>query len=429
MEINIVKATKNLPRKLKVAAYARVSTGSEEMLNSLSTQVSHYQSVINDNPKYLFAGVFVDEAKTGTKANRPGFQEMLTKARNGEIDLILVKSVSRFARNAVDLLSIARELAAINVDIYFEEQDIHSISFEGELMLTLWASFAQEESRSMSENIKWKIRKDMQEGLPQYCRALGYEIKGREFRLIPEEAEIVRKIFDLFLEGKGTLLIARYLNENGYRNINGSLFIPERVVAILKNYTYTADLLLQKTYRENHITKRKRKNNGVLPQYLIRNHHEGIISLETFEKAQALLKEKKAKYKHSQNTRNAFSGMVVCAECGSKLCRRTVNKKHYFLCRNRINKNLVECHNRQIPEEELYRMSTEVLGLKNFDETIFNERVSKILAYPDCSVVYYFKDGTTAKATWAFKSRKESWTKEMRDRARTYARKGREHGN
>ena len=119
MEINIVKATQNLPRKLKVAAYARVSTGSEEMLNSLSTQVSHYQSVINDNPKYLFAGVFVDEAKTGTKANRPGFQEMLTKARNGEIDLILVKSVSRFARNAVDLLSIARELAAINVDIYF----------------------------------------------------------------------------------------------------------------------------------------------------------------------------------------------------------------------------------------------------------------------------------------------------------------------
>ena len=117
--------------------------------------------------------------------------------------------------------------------------------------------------------------------------------------------------------------------------------------------------------------------------------------------------------------------MVVCAECGSKLCRRTVNKKHYFLCRNRINKNLVECHNRQIPEEELYRMSTEVLGLKNFDETIFNERVSKILAYPDCSVVYFFKDGTTVKATWAFKSRKESWTKEMRDMARIYARKGR----
>ena len=425
MEINIVKPVENLPKKLKVAAYARVSTDSEEMLNSLSTQVSHYQSIINDNPRYLFAGVFVDEAKTGTKASRPGFQEMLTKARNGDIDLILVKSVSRFARNAVDLLSIARELAAINVDIYFEEQDIHSISFEGELMLTLWASFAQEESRSMSENIKWKIRKDMQEGLPQYNRALGYEIRDREFRLIPEEAEIVRTIFNMFLDGKGSLLIARYLNEKGYRNVKGTPFNPEKVVAILKNYTYTANLLLQKTYRENHLTKRKKVNDGKLPQYLIRNHHEGIVSLETFEKAQALLNEKKARYKHSQKTRNAFSGMVVCAECGSKLCRRTVNKKHYFLCRNRINKNLVECHNRQIPEEELYRMGTEVLGLKNFDETIFKERVSKILAYPDCSVVFHFKDGTTIKATWAFKSRKESWTKEMRDRAKTYARKGR----
>ena len=425
MEINIVKPVENLPKKLNVAAYARVSTDSEEMLNSLSTQVSHYQSIINDNPRYLFAGVFVDEAKTGTKASRPGFQEMLTKARNGDIDLILVKSVSRFARNAVDLLSIARELAAINVDIYFEEQDIHSISFEGELMLTLWASFAQEESRSMSENIKWKIRKDMQEGLPQYNRALGYEIRDREFRLIPEEAEIVKTIFNMFLDGKGSLLIARYLNEKGYRNVKGTPFNPEKVVAILKNYTYTANLLLQKTYRENHLTKRKKVNDGKLPQYLIRNHHEGIVSLETFEKAQVLLNEKKARYKHSQKTRNAFSGMVVCAECGSKLCRRTVNKKHYFLCRNRINKNLVECHNRQIPEEELYRMGTEVLGLKSFDETIFKERVSKILAYPDCSVVFHFKDGTTVKDTWAFKSRKESWTKEMRDRARTYARKGR----
>ena len=429
MEINIVKATKNLPRKLKVAAYARVSTGSEEMLNSLSTQVSHYQSVINDNPRYLFAGVFVDEAKTGTKASRPGFQEMLTKARNGEIDLILVKSVSRFARNAVDLLSIARELAAINVDIYFEEQDIHSISFEGELMLTLWASFAQEESRSMSENIKWKIRKDMQAGLPQYNRALGYEIKGREFRLIPEEAEIVKTIFKLFIEGKGTLLIARELNEKGYRNVTGFPFSSHKIIAILNNYTYTANLLLQKTYRVNHLTKKKRINHGELTQYHIKNHHEGIVSLEDFNKAQELLKEKQEKYVKTPKTKNAFTGMIVCGECGSKFYRRTLRGKHHYLCRNRINKNLIECHNKQIPEETLYKLSCEVLNLKTFDEFAFKESIKIIKVFGDSTVIFYFNNGETRKMTWSYKSRKESWTKEMKDRARAYARKGREHGN
>lgn len=425
MEVNIVKPANNLPEKIRVAAYARVSTGTDEMLGSLSTQVSHYQSVISSNPDFLFAGIYTDEAKTGTKSSRPGLQELISKARSGEVDLILVKSVSRFARNAVDLLSISRELASLNVDIYFEEQDIHSISTEGELMLSLWASFAQEESRSMSENIKWKIRNDMRQGLPPYNRALGYIIKERQFKLIPEEAETVRIIYKRFLSGEGSLLIARYLNENGYKNVSGKKFTPHNIMSILNNYTYTSNLLLQKTYRENHITKKKRKNNGELTQYHIRNHHEGIVSLGDFVKVQELIAFKNAKYQKAPKTTSAFTGMIVCRECGGKYCRRTNNGKYSFLCRNRINRNTVTCTNKQIPEYELYRMSTEVLGLKEFKNEFFKAKIEFLEAFSDNSVVFHFKGGEEKRMTWKYKSRSESWTKEMKEKAKTYARRGR----
>ena len=186
------------PKKLKllrVAAYARVSNGKDAMLHSLSAQVSYYNELIQGNPEWLFCGIYADEALTGTKSNRAEFQKMLAACRNGEIDLIITKSISRFARNTVTLLETVRELKDIGVDVYFEEQNIHTMSADGELMLTILSSYAQEESFSASENQKWRIRRDFEQGRVSSMRMLGYRrtSEGR-LEIIPEEAVIVRRM-------------------------------------------------------------------------------------------------------------------------------------------------------------------------------------------------------------------------------------------
>ena len=185
----------------RVAAYARVSSGKDTMLHSLATQIDYYKNLILDNPSWKFAGVFADEAKTGTKDDREQFQELLALCRSGSVDMVITKSISRLARNTVTLLQTVRELKELNVDVFFEEQNIHTLSTEGELMLALLASFAQEESRSVSENCKWRIRHGFEEGKPNTCRMLGYRLINGEITLIPEEAKIVRHIFDLYLKG------------------------------------------------------------------------------------------------------------------------------------------------------------------------------------------------------------------------------------
>lgn len=419
MEVKKIKQKTKIPKKIRVCAYARVSLEKESMLHSLSYQVSYYSNLIQNNNKWLYAGVFSDEGVTGTKANRPGFQKMMEECGKGNIDLILVKSVSRFARNTVDLLNACRELKELNIDVYFEEERIHTLSYEGELLLTLRASFAQEESRSMSENIKWKIRKDMQEGLPQRNRALGYDIKERKVTIIPEEANIVKLIFKWYLDGQGTLLIARKLNEMGYKNVTGKPFSPVKVSHILKNTNYTGNLLLQKTFRKNHLCKCKSKNNGELPQYLVENNHPAIISVEDFEKVQALLNSKNDKYHLTNGGRFPFSGMITCSCCGYSFHRRKVNGKTSYMCVNKINKNVVKCESQQIPEYELYRMANEVLSIKEFNADYFKDQIEKIVALTNQEVEFHFKNGDKVIKQWRFRSRKESWTPEMKERAKS----------
>ena len=419
MEVKKVSQKTKIPKKIRVCAYARVSLEKESMLHSLSYQVSYYSNFIQKNKQWLYAGVFSDEGITGTKASRPGFQKMLEECRKGNIDLILVKSVSRFARNTVDLLSACRELKELGIDVYFEEERIHSLSYEGELLLTLRASFAQEESRSMSENIKWKIRKDMQEGKPPRNRALGYEIKNREVRFINEEVAIVKLIFKLYLEGKGEMKIARYLNEQGYKTIFNRPFKPTNIAPILRNITYTGDLLLQRTYRKDHISKKKTKNNGELPQYLVESNHQAIISKEDFNKVQEILEKQIVKYKVSRETdvTYPFTNIVKCGCCGGTYRRRKCNGKAYYLCKNRIMKMGVECTAQQIPEPELIRMACEILGVNEIDEKALKTKVDYIDALPNQEVDFILKDGQTIRKQWAFKSRRESWTPEMRAQA------------
>lgn len=209
-------------QRKRVAAYARVSSGKDVMLHSLSAQISYYNDYIGNRGDWDLAGIYADAALTGTKEDRPEFQRMLADCRDGKIDMVITKSLTRFARNTVTLLATVRELKLLGVDVYFEKENLHTLSPDGELMLTLLASFAQEESRSASENQKWRIQKMFEEGRPNTGRMLGYRLVDGVLQIVPEEAEIVRMIFADFLSGMGKNAIARKLNQMGITSLNNS---------------------------------------------------------------------------------------------------------------------------------------------------------------------------------------------------------------
>lgn len=287
-------ATKKPRHKLKVAAYARVSTEFDEQQNSYDAQVSFYESYIKQNENWQFIGVFADRGITGTSTkNRKNFNKMIKIAKLGGIDLILTKSISRFARNTVDTLQTVRDLKAKGVEIYFEKENLRTFDPKCEMLLTIMSSLAQEESRSISENIRWGKRKSMQDGkvsLPYSC-FLGYR-KGKTGRLeiVEEEAKIVRKIYHLFLSGKSISNIAKYLTRHNIPTPRKKrVWTATSVKNILKNEKYKGDALLQKTYTEDYLTKRRRKNTGELPQYYVKNSHPAIIPRKVFDEVQKRL--------------------------------------------------------------------------------------------------------------------------------------------
>ena len=206
----------DIARPKRVAAYARVSSGKDAMLHSLAAQVNYYSKLIQSHSGWEYVGVYADEALTGTKESRENFQRLLADCRSGKIDMVITKSISRFARNTVTLLETVRELKSLDVDVYFEEQNIHSVNSDGELMLTILASYAQEESLSASENQKWRVRQQFQNGKPWRGFMMGYRYDGEKYVIVPEEAEVVRSIFHDYLDGKGVAAIMKRLNEEGF---------------------------------------------------------------------------------------------------------------------------------------------------------------------------------------------------------------------
>ena len=309
-------------QRKKVAAYARVSSGKDAMLHSLSAQVSYYSKMIQSRPEWQYVGVYADEAATGTKDNRNEFQRMISDCKAGKIDMIITKSISRFARNTVTLLETVRELKELNVDVYFEEQNIHSMSGDGELMLTILASFAQEESLSVSENCKWRIRHNYEEGIPNGFTLYGYDIKDRIMNVNGKQAEVVRRIFTMYINGNGSKKICNALNEEGIPSPNGHQWSESRVMDILKNEKYIGDLLLQKYYSENHISKRTLLNDGRLKQYYVMNNHEPIVDRKTFETVQRSIEEKEMTHPHIKAYNYTFKDIVFCGKCGAKFSRK-----------------------------------------------------------------------------------------------------------
>jgi len=434
-KITKIKTAAQLPKRKRVAAYARVSCGKNEMLHSLAAQVSFYSDLIQRHPDWEYAGVYADEAETGTKDSRPEFQRLIADCHAGAIDVVITKSISRFARNTVTLLETVRNLKERGVDVYFEEQNIHTESADGELMLTILASYAQEESRSVSENCKWRIRKDFREGRPSNnIRIYGYDYSKGKLTIIPEEAQVVRMIFADYLCGMGKNAIMKKLIRLGIPTKCGGRWSESTVGSILKNEKFIGDMLLQKGFVTDHITKRQKTNHGELPMYYVEGTHEAIINKETFEAVQAEM-ERRAIKAHRPRTRifSEFSGIIRCGRCGANFCKKvsgagTKYARVTWACRTFTYRGKDQCSAKRILEDILKAKCAEALLLPEYNLDKFKAKVAAITIPDDGVLVFAFKDGTERTLTWENSSRRESWTDGMKAAAREKAKEGQKSG-
>lgn len=306
--------------KRRVAGYARVSTEHEEQATSYEAQMDYYTNYITSRDDWIFVGMYSDEGITATNTKkREGFNQMIEDALAGKIDLIITKSVSRFARNTVDSLTTVRELKEKGVEIYFEKENIWTLDSKGELLITIMSSLAQEESRSISENTTWGKRKQFADGRASigFKNFLGYDRgPNGEFVINEEQAVTVRYIYKRYLEGFSTYKIACELTEMGVPTPAGKKkWHPSSVMSILKNEKYKGDALLQKTFTKDFLTHQCVTNNGEVPQYYVEGHHEGIVTAEQFETVQAELTRREGMQKYSGV--GLFSSIIKCGECGS----------------------------------------------------------------------------------------------------------------
>lgn len=357
-------------RCIRVAAYCRVSTLQEEQESSYEAQVRYYTDKIEQTPGWENAGIFADDGKSGTNTKkRDDFRAMIEKAMSGKIDMILTKSVSRFARNTVDALTLIRQLKEKNVAVVFEKEGINTLEATGELLITILSSLAQEESRNISENIRWGLARKFEKGIPSinHTMFMGYtKNEAGELVIVPEEAEIVRLIFRLYLEGYSSIYIARYLEEHQIKTVRGNDKWHSTVIdKMLRNEKYMGDVLIQKTYTADYITKKKVRNDGVLPQYYIEDNHEAIIPKELFYQVQEEIlrrgnikkngEMRKKKQKGKYSSKFALTGLVICGECGHGYRRTTWSrngkKKIVWRCINRLENGTKNCKDSPTVEE------------------------------------------------------------------------------
>ena len=425
--MNIIKTETmpKLPTKMRVCAYARVSAEKEMSLHSLSYQISYYSQLIQSHKEWKYSGVYSDEGISGTKEERPGFQKMMEDARKKSFDLIITKSVSRFARNTVILLNSCRELKELGIDVYFEEQNIHSLSYEGELMLTLQASFAQEEARSTSLNQRWRIVKDFEEGrLWGGASNVGYKLVNRKYVIDEETAPIVRRIYQLYLEGLGDHAIARKFNEEGVPSLRGGRWAQSIIKGILTNVNYTGDLMLQKTYVENYLAKGRHNNRGQKDFFYVEDEHEPIIDKETFKKVQEL---RKAKAKENNTTvqktkvTKEFSELLYCGICGRQYRFQKGKYKNHYLCSTFASEGRTHCASKQIPEDILINVTKVTLGLEVIKNDILKTLIRKIVVKPDNILTFVYLNGEEKDVHWDDPKRSDGWTKEMKEAARQRA--------
>ena len=377
----------NEKKLIRAAAYARVSTDSDEQFTSFEAQVSYYTELIESNPEYTFVRVYADEGISGTLLKkRKGFNEMLAAARNHEFDLLFTKSISRFARNTVDSISAIRELKDLGIDIYFEEQKLHTINATGELIITILSALAQEESRNISENVKWGIRKSFADGkvIIPYSNFLGYK-KGKNGmpEIDEEEAKVVKLIYRMFWEGHSSFAIATYLNENKVpmpskkTNENGEYLYrwqAHRINKILTNEKYKGEAILQKTYIEDFLTHKKVKNDGKeIPIYHVKDSHPFIIPIEEWEMVQVEFNRRKS-LEGKYSGISVLGSKLICDDCGScygqKVWHSTDKyRKVIYQCNHKFSgKN--KCKTPTLSEEMIKKAFIQSCSMMNNDDLI-----------------------------------------------------------
>ncbi len=362
----------------KVAAYARVSTEDEEQATSYDAQVKHYSEFIQRKPEWEYVKVYADDGISGTSTKRrDGFNEMISDALSGKIDLIITKSISRFARNTLDTISYTRKLRAKGIEIYFEKENLWSLDDKTEFLLTIMASMAQEESRSISQNVTMGKRWGMKEGRVSwgYKTMLGYEKKDGKICIVEKEAILVRKIYQMFLrEGKTASGIAEYLIANGIPTPSGRSmrWTKNTVYSILTNEKYKGDALLQKTYTVDYLEHKTAKNNGALPQYYVENSHPAIIDRNEWEMVQAeIARREKIGTSYSGNT--IFSTKLVCADCGGFFGRKVWHStdryaKAVYRCNCKYIKGHDRCQTPALSEEEIKEKFVKAYNLSMSDK-------------------------------------------------------------
>lgn len=395
--------------KLRVAAYCRVSTDTEEQASSYDVQIDHYTEFIKKNSEWAFAGIYADDGISGTNTKkRDEFNKMIDDSMEGKIDMIITKSISRFARNTLDCLHYIRKLKDKNVAVYFEKENINTLDAKGEIMITIMASLAQQESQSLSQNVKLGHQYRFQQGkvMVNCSKFMGYT-KDEEGNLaiVPEEAKLVKRIFREYLEGSSMDRIKKGLEADGILTITGKKkWYTSTIRGMLSNEKYMGDALLQKTYTVDFLTKKRVENNGIVPQYYIENNHEAIIPREIFMQVQEeLARRSRGRIGASGKRRNfssnhVFAQIVFCDQCGEIFRRVHWNnrgkKSIVWRCVSRLESTGLSCNARTVGEDILYEKTVEAINIllgqkndflpqlkKNIETVVFetsNEAVEKI---------------------------------------------------
>ena len=389
--VHVIPARSAPSSRPRVAAYARVSTRTGRLPASLSAQVSHYSRLIQSTAGWEYAGVFTDEGITGTSTlKRTGFNELLDAARAGSIDLILTKSISRFARNTVDLLDTVRELRALGVSVRFERENIDTSTADGELLLTLLASFAQAESEAISTNVKWAIRKRYERGGTNSFHIYGYQWTGTGFTIIEDEATIVRRLFDDYLAGISPEKTAQALNDEGARSRGGGRFYGSVMRRMLENERYKGCQLLQKTYSPHIKSAHRLPNDGVLPAYWVQDALPAIITDEVFDAVQAEIAHRREIGPAATPSKNTgvFTGRIRCAACGKNYQRKSRHRSRlgtyrFWRCWSACKGAGNPCGGHNLRETVLEDACCLALNLTEFDAHTVARDVEAIEAHPN----------------------------------------------
>jgi site-specific DNA recombinase len=409
--VRIIPAKLKENKKLKVAAYCRVSTSGLEQLRSLEIQISAYTKMIKSHTNWIFAGVYYDIESGIRRSGRKSLDKLLKKAAKGKIDYIITKSISRVSRDTLEILKIIRFLRERGINMHFENEKLDSIEADKEFEITLRGMLAQDESRNISENIQWGIQRKFEKGdiFTKYKSFMGYDCVDDEITVVPEQAEVVRKIFELYLQGLSLGQIKSYLESQGIKTVTGKeIWDTKTIQRMLKNEKYKGDTMLQKTFTEDFMTGKKSKNIGQRSRHYVKDSHPAIVSAEIFDKVQGemarrarLVSKEDGTVESSGRKYNGkyfLGNLLVCGDCGASYRRRKERGKVVWRCATRIEKGKDACHNSPTLNEGWVQdvLAEAVCQNEAYDEGIVRNEVDKIQAF-DAFILISREDGSQEK--------------------------------